>query len=296
MLAEVTPHTLSEIAEDYERAVQWVQQAGFPVERGRLAEYRKIITTLSANFQTDGWGDLDNPVHRDSACTTLLEIRELVSIFKGLSGVDAPAAVAGLKHYLKGPVLPTREDPGNASNRPRNLGFELYLNALFAYAGLEPTYGNTADLTFSCSGRCFFVEAKRPLSAPAAETAVRVAKRQLIARLNSNGNGQAFGLVALDLSKVINPQNKVMPVSGKAHLYNLMHAEDKRQMRLLSGQLLRGAHQRVMGVLLHYRMLTNFTQTGDLNTLKWLGWVPFSEEPSLFEINAKLEKVVRLIC
>jgi len=296
MRAEVTPHTLTEIAEDYERAVQWVEQVGFPTDRGRLAEYRKIIATLSATFEADGWGNLKDPVHRDRVCTALLEIRELVSIFKGLSNNDVPASVAGLKHYLKGPVLPTHEDPSNASNRPRNLGFELYLNALFAYAGLEPSYGSTADLAFSCSGKCFFVEAKRPLSAPAAETAVRVAKRQLVARLDSAGNEQALGLIALDLSKVINAENKVMPVSGEEHLCKLMHAEDKRQMRLLSGQLFRRAHPRVMGVLLHYRMLTNFLPTGGLNTLKWLGWVPFSEEPALSDINAKLEKVVRLIC
>jgi hypothetical protein len=296
MLAEVTPHTLDEIAEDYQQAVLWVQQAGFPVDRGRIAEYQKIISTLCATFPTEGWGNLDEPLHRERVCTALLEIRELVSIFKGLSGIGTSEALTGLKHYLKGPVLQTHEDPNNSSNRPRNLGFELYLNALFAYAGIEPTYGSGADLTFSYAGRCYFVEAKRPLSGPAAETAARVAKRQLVTRLDSDGNGEAFGLVAFDLSKVINPENKVMPVRDEAHLFNLMYAEDKRQMQLLSGQILRNAHPRVVGVLLHYRMLTNFSVTGALNTLKWIGWVPFSEEPSLYEIGERLGKVVRLIC
>ncbi|PRH36416.1 hypothetical protein C6V07_09185 [Burkholderia gladioli] len=103
-------------------------------------------------------------------------------------------------------------------------------------------------------------------------------------------------MIALDLSKVINPGNKVMPVRDEAHLFNLMYAEDKRQMQLLSGQILRNAHPRVVGVLLHYRMLTNFSVTGALNTLKWIGWVPFSEEPALYEIGERLGKVVRLIC
>lgn len=296
MRAEVTPHTLAEIAADYEAAVRWVGAVGFPVERGRIADYRKIVSSLSANFEVKGWGNLDDAAQRDRVFTALLEIRELVSIFRGLSETTTSAAVAGLKHYLKGPVLLADEDPNTSSNRPRNIGFELYLNALFTFAGLEPKYGSTADLSFSCLGKPYYVEAKRPLSAPSAETSIRIAKRQLSERLNSRGSEQAFGLLALDLSKVINPDNKVMPVFSEEHLHNLMYAEDKRQMSLLSSQFLRNRHQRIVGALLHYRMLTNFVPSGTLNTLKWMGWVPFSEEASLDEIYAKLKSVVRRIC
>jgi hypothetical protein len=290
--AEVTPHTLNEIATDYDAAVQWVREVGFPVQQGRIAEYRKVIVALSA----DGWGNLSDPTHRDRVCTALIEIRELISIFRGVSGIDRADAVSGLKHYVKGPFLPTEEDPKTASNRARNIGFELYLNALFAYAGFHPEYGSRADLTFSYSGRRYYVEAKRPLSATAAQTAIRVAKRQLGERLARAGSEQAHGVIALDLTKVINPENKVMPVYGEDHLHSLMHMEDKRQMGLLTSQLLTKPHPRIVCVMLHYKLLTNFLPEGALNTVKWIGWIPFCEDPALAEICAALERIVRRIC
>jgi len=69
--AEVTPHTLNEIAADNDAAVQWVREAGFPLQQGRIAEYRRVIFTLAAGR----WGDLSDPIHRDRVCTALIAAR-----------------------------------------------------------------------------------------------------------------------------------------------------------------------------------------------------------------------------
>lgn len=296
MRAEITPHTLREIAEDFESAVAWVESVGFGVNRGRIAEYRKTITDLSNGFDVNGWGSLDDKGHRDRICVALLEVRELVSIHRGLASTDDTTATAGLKHYLKGPFLPTNEFVHNSSNRPRNVGFELYLNALFAYAGFRPTYGTNADLSFGYADQTFFVEAKRPSNAGAAEGVIRDANKQLSQRLKGLRSDQAKGLIALDLTKVINPESKVMPVLDEDHLYNLMYNEDKRQIESLTPCWHKGCHPRTIGVLLHYRMLTNFVQTGALYTLKWIGFVYLRDDPTLADISAKLEAAIPLVC
>jgi hypothetical protein len=296
MSAEVTPHTLCEIAEDYESAVAWVNSIGFTVDRGRIAEYHKVITDLVKGFEANGLGNLEDSTHRERVYTALLEVRELVSIHRGLAVITDAQATTGLKHYLKGPFLPTDELARNASNRPRNIGFELYLNALFAYAGFRPTYNTTADLSFECMSQKFFVEAKRPTNAEAVEELITDANKQLLRQLKKSGNHKAMGLIALDLTKVINPESKVMPVFNEDHLHCLMYNEDKRQIERLSPSWHRRRHPRTVGVLLHYRLLTNFVPTGALSTLKWIGFVKLRDEPTLTEITAKLETVVRLIC
>jgi hypothetical protein len=296
MRTEVSPHTLLEIAEDFEAAVAWVLAAGFPVDRGRIAEYRQVLRELSASFESSGWGDLNNAQHREKVCTTLLEVRELTSIHRGLEAASQPAAVADLKHYVKGPFQPTDEAPHNASNRPRNFGFELYLNALFAYAGLRPTYGTEADLCFTHDGITFFAEAKRPLTASSAESLIGKANKQLTRRLKDLHSHTARGLLALDLTKVINPENKVMPVYGEDHLNQLMFNEDRRQIDILKEFWHRNRHSRTVGVLLHYRMLTHFLPSGSLNTLKWLGFVQFRDDPALRGLDEKLQAVIRRVC
>jgi hypothetical protein len=296
MRVEVNQHTLREIADDYEAAVVWVASIGFPVERGRLAEYRRTITHLATDVAANGWGDLNDDKHRERVCTALLEVRELVSIHRGLATVLDSEATKGIHHYLKGPFSPTNELAHNSSNRPRNIGFELYLNALFAFAGFRPTYGSAADLSFVHMDQTYFIEAKRPTNANAAKGLISDANGQLYRRLKNLHSHGAKGFIALDLTKVINPQNKIMPVFDEEHLYKLMFNEDKRQIDALRSFWHSGRHPRVVGVLLHYRLLTNFVHTGALNTVKWIGFVNFIDDQSLIDINTKLEVAIPLVC
>ena len=296
MRTEVTPHTLREIFDDFEAAVVWVQAAGFPVDQGRVAEYRKVLQELARTFDACGWGDMNDPLRREKVCTTLLEVRELTSIHRGLAQVREVAAVEGLRHYVKGPFQPNDESHRNASNRPRNLGFELYLNALFAHAGLRPSYETNADLCFTHGVVTFFAEAKRPMTASSVERLIGEANKQLNRRLKNLHSHSARGLIALDLSKVINPYNNIMPVYGENHLHQLMFNEDRRQIEGLREFWHRNRHPRTIGVLLHYRMLTNFLPSGALNTLKWIGFVQLREDPALTELNDKLQAVIRMVC
>ena len=296
MRAEVTRHTLAEIAENYEAAMAWVDSVGFPTERGRHTVYRKTITRLREQFPAIGWGDLTDDAYRDQVCAALLESRELVSIYRGLSGLDNPDALPNLRHYIKGPELSAHERAETSSNRPRNLGFELYLNALFAYAGLVPRYDTKADLLFSSDRLHVFVEAKRPMTEQAVHASVCEAIKQLTHRFTPEEEFDQAGIVALDLSKVINPKNLVMPVRDEEHLYDLMQAEDLLQTRRLYPTVAKNVKPGVVGILLHYRLLANFQPSGDLNTVKWLGWIPFLEDPRLEDVFKRVAGVVQLIC
>lgn len=296
MRVEVNNHTLKEIAEQYESAVSWVASIGFPVDRGRLDAYRRIVAELSANFETHGWGDFDSAEHRERVCRTLLEIRELISIHRGLAPLPEPDSATGLRHCVKGPFSPTSELASTASNRARNTGFELYLNALFAFGGLRPRYSTDADLLADYRGHTVFVEAKRPASAGGVERAIHDANRQLSRRLDHLDGQDAMGLLALDLTKVINPDSKVMPVSDEEHLRALMWNEDTRQIAMLRSYWHKRRHPRTAGVMLHYRLLTNFVPAGTLNTLKWVGFVQFVQEPMLSCIHEALEEAIQHVC
>ena len=154
MLIEVTPHTLIEIQETYEEAIEWLSSIGFQIERGRLLDYEKILKKLSENFTDDGWGDFDDAVYRKQITTMLIEVRELISIYKGL--YYDKKLNNDIKHYIKGPFHAQDENVKSSSNRARNIGFELYLNAIFSKAGFKPIYDTKADLSFYVNNAKFF--------------------------------------------------------------------------------------------------------------------------------------------
>jgi len=296
MQSQVTRHAMNELALDFNAAVDWMASAGFPIERGRIAEYRKILTKVADRFEVHRWDDLEDQEYAKQVCTMLLEIRELVSIHRGLSDVSDPTELHAMRHFLKGPFSPIDECVNNSSNRPRNIGFELYLTALFAHAKMMPVYGTDADLCFKHNGYTFFVEAKRPMFSHSISAAIKDANKQLTRRLEGAPSTMPRGLIALDLSKIINPLNKVMPVRDAHHLDQLMNGETQLQINALARYWHKGRNSGTVGVLLHFKLLTQFGPSGDLNTVRWISFVQFSNDDALSGLYTKLQDVIRHIC
>jgi hypothetical protein len=296
MQSQVTPHAMKELALDFNAAVNWVASLGFPIDRGRIAEYRRILTKVADRFEAHRWGDLKDQKYAKQVCTVLLEIRELVSIHRGLSDMSNPTDLHAMRHFLKGPFSPADESVNNSSNRPRNMGFELYLTALFAYAKMMPIYETDADLCFKYNDHTFFVEAKRPMFSHSINAAIKDANKQLTRRLEGTQSTMSRGLIALDLSKIINPRDKVMPVRNTRHLDQLMNIETQLQINTLAQHWHKGRNDKTVGVLLHFRSLTQFGPNGDLNTVRWISFVQFSNDGALSGLYPKLQEVIRYIC
>lgn len=296
MQSKVTPHTIPELTSNFEAALKWVHSVGFPVERGRLADYRRILKKLNDEFDVHGWGGGEGQAHMKDLCTVLLEVREIVSIYRGLSIDSQPDGLDEIRHYVKGPFRSVDESPRNSSNRPRNVGFELYLTALCAYAGLKPIYETDADLSFRHGGYTYFIEAKRPMYSHSMHAVIKDANKQLTRRLSGGKDGQARGLIALDLSKVINPHDKVMPVLDTAHLDRLMNAEAANRIEELNSEWHKNRAAGTVGVLLCFKLLTQFAPKRDLNTLRWISFVQFGSHPGLTELGSTLQSAIRHVC
>lgn len=296
MHSQVTRHTVAELASDLEAALEWVSSVGFPVERGRLADYRRIMAKISDGYEERGWGDVRDPEHMKRVCTTLLELREIVSIYRGLSIDSDPDGLEGVSHFIKGPFSSVDESHKSASNRARNIGFELYLTALCAYAQLKPTYGTDADLCFQHGDFTYFVEAKRPMSSTSLHAVIKDANKQLARRLAGVEEGAARGLIALDLSKVMNPHERLLPVIDGPHLDRMMNLETEQRIKELEREWHKNRAKGTVGVLLCFKTLTQYGLEGDLNTVRWISFVRFGEHPGLSELIADLQGVIRHVC
>jgi hypothetical protein len=295
MLSKVTRHTPPELLEDFLAAVEWIASAGFAVERGRVSEYQRVLTKAVDRYESHGWA-FEDQHHEQQVCTTLLETREFISIHRGLAGFSDSAALKEIPLLLKGPFLPNDELATSSSNRPRNIGFELYLAALFSAAGIQPIYGTNADLCFEHNGHVFFVEAKRPSVPHRSCKLIKEANKQLKQRLKSSKNEMTRGLIALDLTKVVNPNNRVTPIESAGHLDLLMLGEVERQIEALRSHWNDRRHPDVVGALLNFKLLTQFGPNHDLVTVRWVSFVQFSHDHAISGLHEKLNSVIRKIC
>lgn len=134
-----------------------------------------------------------------------------------------------LTDVLKGPVLPSKERHGTASNRARNITFELSLGGNLWQAGLRPQLGEHPDLTCMVGDTRLYIQCKRPFSANGVPEAIKDARKQLCNDLRAAPPGPK-GVIALDVSRVINDGTLLLTGPDVGHL----RASSEKRIREVS--------------------------------------------------------------
>ena len=127
-----------------------------------------------------------------------------------------------LERALSGPAQPVDENQKNSDGR--NVWFELALAADWKLRGASIRLGEH-DLQLFRDNKKFLMACKRPASEHSIRSNIRGAISQLNENLNENlrlAQEDVFGVIAISLSRVLNPGNKYW--SGNLEqLGNLLH-------------------------------------------------------------------------
>lgn len=304
MIIEVNPHSLAEISANYTKAIDWLTSVGYEINQSRIGLYKKALNSLLESFSKDGWGDLQDLEYRQHLTTVFVEVRELVSIYLGLSKrVSVNNSYSeSLKHFLKGPFHATDESMKSASNRARNIGFELYINSLFSEAGFDLKLGSKSDMKFTFKGFTFYVECKRPQYYHQVNSRVKSATEQLYVRYQEGDSTSSRGIIALEVSKLFNPNNYILSVRNENDLLPLMYSEVKNFITKYNSIWNKKKDKRTITLFLAYRYLANIRDSSQLVTVRWIGSVILCKDISgsdmkiIEEINSKFGNVIQKIC
>lgn len=154
---------------------------------------------------------------------SVVEGWQLATIFEGISDYDPKVVRKQLLKALKGPLNPT--DETGSSNEGRNTLFELLLAAQFRRVGADIKIGQDADLLIAYGEARLYIECKRPLYADNIPSNVKKARRQLQYRFKterrSGKHDELGGLVAISISKALNPGEKMYLVDNEEGLQSL---------------------------------------------------------------------------
>lgn len=194
-----------DVAARLQAAVDWLESLGIAHEPTRLGEYRRAIDALTQAKDRSTILRQQLPAINNA----IYEAFELIDVHGALAGKYDDDIVRHLKQVAGGPATYSDENPASSSNRARNIAFELAVMAYLAKAGLLLYFTTAADVTCVFENRTLLFECKRPQSLDVVDRRVKDGLEQLKKRINTLQKATRRGLVALELTKAINPKFEV---------------------------------------------------------------------------------------
>lgn len=207
------------ILESYTYALKWMQKIGVNLGVGRTSNYQRILSHWAGSYRTASIEEGKRIF--PGFVSSMLEAHDFVSVYKAFKDVPATklgSIVAKLNKAVNGPINLEHETPATAT--ARNFLFE----ALVAARIHAPAQGASAILdAHSDTGVLFadskiWIECKRITSKEKIEQNVRKASSQLEDVFKKNMGSKHRGIIALDVSKILNPGDQIYMRESDAHL------------------------------------------------------------------------------
>jgi hypothetical protein len=191
-------------AQDLDAAIEWICTFGISQERTRIGEYKRAISVLSEIYKTEDLEKTRKEFVR--IATALYEANDLISIHKGLAGKYDSEIGEHIKKYAKGPANFREEVVSASSNLARNIAFELLVASKIVSANIPLDFSIKTDIATKFDGRNILFECKRPQSEESIEKNIKDAFKQLERMYKNPIRARHRGIIALDISKLLNPE------------------------------------------------------------------------------------------
>lgn len=205
--------------QDYIAAIAWMDSLGLDVNRGRLSHYRQIIGYWKDAYKTATIEEAQKAF--PDFVNAMREIEDFVSVFRAFwrePKSNLSLIRDKIEKSIGGPADLIKEN--SKSNVSRNFLFE----AVTAAKAHQPSRGVAAilnadsDTGIAVDNKKIWIECKRLSSAKKIEANVKDASSQLEKVIRRKIGSGHKGIVALDVSKLFNPGDKIYPKKNDLEL------------------------------------------------------------------------------
>ena len=200
-----------ELSSELQMAMDWLGEFGIKLNASRFGQYQKCLEEIQHYFDLKD-KDILLRDYTEKLRVISLEIFELLDIYDGISNFDIPGLHDKLNKYIKGPFDHQDENPVSNSNLSRNIAFELQIISLLLKKNFNLDFKTNADAELIMDDYITFIECKRLFSESQANKNIEKAHKQIIKRYETatNSNIKKRGVIALSLTKILNPETKVL--------------------------------------------------------------------------------------
>ncbi len=206
----IPTETYEEIFEQYLAAMKWMRELGIKVSPGRTSHYKTIIGQWKDAYQTETEGE-GRQIFPDFV-SSMFEVFDFISIDKAFK--RGPAHQLGhliekLQKSVNGPIKASNET--SDSTAARNFLFEAVVAAKAHRPDrdIEAILNARSDTGIKLDGKKIWIECKRVTTVDKIESNARKASCQLEKTLAEEVGSGHRGIVALDVSKILNRGDKI---------------------------------------------------------------------------------------
>jgi hypothetical protein len=179
-----------------------LKAAGFRVQGTRLDIYRKTFATINKFLTENREQELVKKLPSPTFINDLHESQELIEACDEFPDLTQPGLRVRIEKALEGNRELAKETP--EKGEPRNYLFELVMAGLLKRAGFRIRLDRIEDAFFEFGDRPFFIECKRIHSQGMLQERIDHAACQIGKRCDDAETPKARGVVAIDVSKLLN--------------------------------------------------------------------------------------------
>lgn len=205
----IPTETYEAIFEQYSAAMRWMAGLGIKLNTGRASHYEKVIEHWKDAYKT-ATADEERQIFPNFV-RSMFEVFDFVSIYKAFGDISAhqlTSVIDMLQKGVNGPINAADETP--ESTVARNFLFEAAVAAKAHRPdrGMEVILDAKSDTGISLTGKKIWIECKRVTTVDKIESNARKASSQLEKILAMQVGSGHRGIVALDVSKILNKGDK----------------------------------------------------------------------------------------
>jgi hypothetical protein len=194
------------ISEQYKEALLWLEKIGIKIDNNRINSYSKFLDNLLHQYKNGNDDALDKLF--PGSVNTFYEVNAITSIYESLRKIgnkDIEGIKVKLEKTVCGPEAVT--DETDKSNAARNYLFEVLVSSRMhnPSKGVFVDFTSKTDSAVNFLQKSYLIECKRIQSKDQISKNVRRAAKQLEKSLRTKIGSNNRGIIALDVSKIINP-------------------------------------------------------------------------------------------
>ena len=217
----IPTESYASIFDKYANALSWMGEIGVKFGTGRTSHYEKIVGYWKDSYKT-ATPEEAKEIFPDFV-SSMFEIHDFVDVYRAFHNIPSyklDLIANKLQKAVNGPINAADESP--KSTAARNYLFE----AVVAARGHRPDKGIYAildaesDTGIKFKGKKLWIECKRVTVEDKIESNTRKASSQLETILKKQIGTGHKGIVAIDVSKIFNPGDKILVKNNDTELLN----------------------------------------------------------------------------
>ena len=270
----IPTETYETIWEQYTAATHWMAGLGIKLSSGRTSHYEKVVRHWKSAYKT-ATAEEERDIFPDFV-SSMFEIFDFLSIHKAFQSVPVSqlaSIIEKLKKGVNGPINAADETP--ESTFSRNFLFEATVAAKAhrPEKGIEAILDAKSDTGIRINGKKIWIECKRVTTLEKIEGNARKASSQLETVLSREVGAGHRGIVAMDISKILNRGDKIFVARNDDELLasvDRMMDQFIKQHSQIWQHIYERRNKKIIGTIIRFAFMANSESRNILvHTSQW---------------------------